>query len=143
MDETAVRVGRALESQDQAVIDHLGFFDLKTAHLSAEVSLIVGRHMVNSQEVCHGGILYALADHALAYAAMSTNRIAPTLSAHIVFHRPAPLGEKLVARATVEAVEGRIVSGEAIITGENGQKIAAVQGVHYRTGRPVVELSEK
>lgn len=135
---SAAEVGRALQKLDQALIEHLRYVDIVARPHEAEVTVVVGPEMVNSQGICHGGVVYALADHALAYAALSTNKEAVTLSAQVIYHRPAPLGAKLTARAKVAVTNGRIVSGEAKIFGENGELIATVQGVHYRTGRKVI-----
>lgn len=135
---TAEEVGAALCQIDRVLIDHLGYVDIVVRLQEAEVSLVVESEMVNSRGICHGGLVYALADHALAYAALSTNQGMVTLSAHVIYHRPAPLGTKLTARAKVVVTNGRVVSGEAHITTEDGELIASVQGVHYRIGEEVI-----
>jgi acyl-CoA thioesterase len=63
--------------------------------------------MVNGHEIGHGGITFALADSAFAFACNSYNRVTVAASAEIRFRRPTRLGDVLVAHAVEREREGR------------------------------------
>lgn len=56
--------------------------------------------MVNGFDVCHGGLLFALADTAFAFACNAYNCKTVAASGNIEFVRPAMLGDMLRAVAT-------------------------------------------
>lgn len=59
----------------------------------------VREDMVNGFDVCHGGLIFALADTAFAFACNAHNRLSVAASANIDFLRPAKLGDELTATA--------------------------------------------
>lgn len=136
------RIVQKLTQLDAAVIEHLGFEEIEITENRATVKLTVKPHMVNSHGYCHGGLIYALADHAFAYASMSSNRSGVTLSAQIVYEQPAKLGETLIAAAEIRPAKGRVVNGYVTVTNTAGEKIASLQGVHYRSNQPIIEENQ-
>lgn len=58
--------------------------------------------MINGFELCHGGIVFALADTAFAFACNAYNRLSVAASAQIEFIRPAAAGDELIAIARQE-----------------------------------------
>ena len=58
--------------------------------------------MVNGFELCHGGLLFALADTAFAFACNAYNRVSVAASAQIEFIRPVASGDELLALAREE-----------------------------------------
>ena len=64
---------------------------------------------LNFNGTCHGGALFALADSAFGLASNSHGPVAAGIDAHVAYHRPARLGERLEARAT-EASRGARVA---------------------------------
>lgn len=67
---------------------------------SATARMSVRDDMVNGFDVCHGGMLFALADSAFAFACNAYDRQSFAASASIEFLRPAMLGDTLCATAT-------------------------------------------
>src|SRR5579883_821412 len=63
----------------------------------AQVSMTVREDMLNGHGVCHGGLLFALADSAFAFACNSHNEATVAAAAAIDFLRPARAGERLTA----------------------------------------------
>lgn len=59
----------------------------------------VREDMVNGFGVCHGGLIFSLADTAFAFACNAHNRVSVAASANIDFLRPAKLGDELTATA--------------------------------------------
>ncbi|HVW68868.1 MAG TPA: hotdog fold thioesterase, partial [Steroidobacteraceae bacterium] len=95
------------------------------------------RHL-NSHRVCHGGIIFALADAAIAYASCSTNRGGVTMAANVSFVRGAQLGDRLSADALLEADGRRTSMAIARVTDQNGKLVALVQGNSLRFETPVL-----
>jgi len=69
---------------------------------AAQASMTVRADMVNGFDVCHGGLIFTLADTAFAFACNAYNRVSVAASGHIEFLRPAKLGDTLVATAGEE-----------------------------------------
>lgn len=117
-------------------------FDLKMEGAGlgwARCSMVVTDAMTNGHKVCHGGVLFCLADNAFAWACNSRNVISFAQSASINFIAPAQIGEKLTAHAREEATEGRTGVYTVTITAANGRTIAVFQGLSRTAGGKVVE----
>ena len=81
--------------------------DLGVRVLAAEpgravVDLVVEDRHLNDRGIAHGGALFSLADVALAVAANPPGQVALVPTATVHFIRPARLGARLRATATVE-----------------------------------------
>lgn len=102
-------------------------------------SMTVREDMLNGHGVCHGGLIFTLADTAFAWACNSRN--VKTLAQHaaVSFLSPARLGERLRAEAREEAAEGRTGVYAVNVTGEGGRCIAAFQGLSRSVGGAVIE----
>jgi acyl-CoA thioesterase len=61
--------------------------------------MTVREDMVNGFDVCHGGLLFTLADTAFAFACNGYDDVAFAAAASIDFLRPARLGDELKATA--------------------------------------------
>lgn len=105
----------------------------------AKCSMVVKENMTNGHKVCHGGVLFSLADNAFAWACNSRNVIAFAQSASINFISPAKIGEKVTAHAREEANEGRTGVYNVTVTAEDGRTIAVFQGLSRTAGGHVVE----
>jgi len=69
---------------------------------TATVRMVVREDMLNGFDVCHGGILFALADTAFAFACNAYENPGLAASASIDFLRPAACGDQLCAMASEE-----------------------------------------
>ncbi|MDE2380093.1 hydroxyphenylacetyl-CoA thioesterase PaaI [Bradyrhizobium sp.] len=65
----------------------------------ATMAMTVRPDMVNGQRVCHGGIIFTLADSAFAFACNSYNERVVAAQGQITFIKPGRLGDRLVATA--------------------------------------------
>jgi phenylacetic acid degradation protein PaaD len=66
--------------------------------------MLVRDDMTNGFDVLHGGVTFALADTAFAFACNAYNKLTFAASANIEFLRPAMLGDELTASAIVQQV---------------------------------------
>jgi len=85
--------------------------------------------MLNGFEAIHGGMIFALADSAFAYACNSENKVTVAQQASIAFLSPAYAGEKLTAVAKREAGEGRSAVYNVVVTGPDDRVVATFQGL--------------
>ncbi len=94
----------------------------------ARLSMRVTGNMVNGQNVCHGGLIFALADSSFGYACNSHNQRALAAGASIEFLAPALLDELLVSECSESAKAGRRGIYDARVTNPKGETIALFRG---------------
>lgn len=104
----------------------------------ARVRLKVRSDTLNGHGILHGGIVFALADTALAYAANSRNQLTLTQQASIVFLSPVKAGETLIAEATEEASAGRSGVYAVNVCTLDGRTVAVLHGLARSTGERIV-----
>ncbi|MEM7799864.1 MAG: hotdog fold thioesterase [Chloroflexota bacterium] len=136
--ELAEQVRQRLCEADRQLIELLGFEVESLEPGRAVVNMLVRPDMANSGGACQGGLIFALADHAFAYACMSGNRAGVTLSANIIYSNPAMVGSRLTATAVVQNEGGRTGSCSVDVSDQNGILIAQFSGVHYKTKLEIV-----
>jgi acyl-CoA thioesterase len=73
----------------------------------ARVRMTVDDWMVNGHDICHGGIVFTLADSAFALACNSGDDAAVAAACDVVFVAPARVGDVLVADASERTRFGR------------------------------------
>lgn len=98
----------------------------------ARVSMNVREDMLNSHRICHGGVIFTLADTSFAYACNSENISTLALSCSINFAQAVPLGERLTAVAEKKIRKKRIGVYDVTVTNENGDTVAVFRGNSYQ-----------
>jgi acyl-CoA thioesterase len=129
-DDEATTTGHSLYADDHAA-QALGLVLDEVGPGRARLSMAVRQDMINGHGICHGGLIFTLADTAFAYACNSRG---PSVAAHctINFLAPARLGERLSAVATEAALEGRSGIYDVAVTNQAGATIALFRGVSRR-----------
>src|SRR5918998_2982969 len=94
----------------------------------ARVAMTLRPDMLNGHGSAHGGMVFALADTAFAYACNGRNETSVAQQASIVFLGPARAGERLVAEAREQAAAGRSGLYYVTVTGPEGRGVAEFQG---------------
>ncbi|MEM9655978.1 MAG: hotdog fold thioesterase, partial [Actinomycetota bacterium] len=94
----------------------------------AVVRMVVGPDMVNGLNVCHGGLIFSLADSAMAFLSNAGNRYAIATNAEIDWVNPGRLGATLTATAEERFARGRLAVADAVVTDETGTTIALFRG---------------
>jgi len=108
----------------------------------SQISFIVKDDMLNGHGSIHGGMLFALADTALAYACNSRNERTVAQQASIAFLSPAMAGEKVTAIAREEARQGRSGVYNVNVTGEDGRMVATFQGLSRTIRGHIIDEDE-
>jgi acyl-CoA thioesterase len=95
---TAKRCAEAMYAKD-AASQALGIHVAIPAAGKAIARMTVREDMVNGFDVCHGGLLFTLADTAFAFACNGYDDLTFAAAASIDFLRPARRGDELCAMA--------------------------------------------
>ena len=69
--------------------------------------MVVRDDMLNGHDLCHGGLIFTLADSAFAFACNARNHVTVAATTEIHFVSPARKGETLLADARERAQAGR------------------------------------
>ena len=104
----------------------------------ARIRMRLRADMLNGHRIAHGGMVFALADTAFAYACNSRNLRTVAAQASIVFLDAAREGELLTAEAREEALAGRSGVYNATVRGEDGRTIATFQGLSRSIGGALI-----
>ena len=88
--------------------------------------------MLNGAKVCHGGLIFTLADTAMAFASNSRNDNMLAINATIEFVAAGKAGETLKAVASEVHRAGRTATFEASVFDSDEQLIAQFLGRTYR-----------
>jgi len=105
-DDLARACAEAMWKEDGAS-KGLGMEILQIKPGEAVLAMTIGPHMVNGQQIAHGGFIFTLADSAFGFACNSHNERAVTAHCNISFIRPARLGDRLIAAAREISRTGR------------------------------------
>lgn len=136
--ETAQRCAAEMWKVDNAS-RLLGIKIEVTAVGASKATMRVREDMVNGFDVCHGGMLFTLADTACAFAGNSYNRVTLTASGKIHFLRSAMLGDVLTAIATEDYRGQRRGFYTVKITNQQDEAVAIFRGRVVSRNEPVVD----
>jgi len=107
----------------------------------ARLTLIVRPDMLNGHAICHGGVIFSLADSAFAIACNSHNQNTVASGCSIDFLVPARAGDELSAEAVERALLGRIGIYDVTVTNSANRTIALFRGRSYRVTGEVIPSS--
>jgi len=99
-----------------------------TAPGSVTARMTVRDDMINGFDVCHGGLVFALADTAFAFACNGYDHVTVAAGASIEFVRPANHGDELTARATEDHRGRRTGHYTVRVVNQSGELVALFRG---------------
>jgi len=102
-----------------------------------QLHFTVRQEMLNGFGTIHGGVLFAAADSAFAFACNSHGKLNVALDASINFVRPAKQGEILSVKAVKLHRGNKTGFYDVMITDSAGELIATFHGTAYDTGRDI------
>jgi acyl-CoA thioesterase len=103
------------------------------------MSMRVRADMLNGHAIAHGGMIFALADTAFAYACNSRNENTVAQHASIAFLAPARVDDVLIAEARETSRSGRSGVYAVSVRGDDGRVIAEFTGLSRTIGGPVID----
>ena len=108
----------------------------------ARIRMALTAAMLNGHGTAHGGMIFALADTAFAYACNSRNLRTVAAQASIVYLEPARDGDVLIAEAEEQALVGRSGVYHVAVRAEDGRPIAEFTGFSRTVGGAVIGKTE-
>jgi acyl-CoA thioesterase len=132
--ELAERVVKGMLEKD-AFSEWLGIEALEIAPRKSALRMTVRKEMVNGFGVAHGGIVYSLADSALAFACNTHGTVTVALENSISYPAPVNVGDVLTAVSNEEATTNRLAFHRIIVKNQNDVVVAVFRGTVYDTKR--------
>jgi acyl-CoA thioesterase len=121
----------------------LGIEIIDVAPGRVTVAMTVRPDMVNGHGTCHGGILFAFADSAFAFACNSRGDAMVAAGASIEFLAPTSSGERVTATATEVTRTARHGIYDVSVTNSSGETVAQFRGrcARLRVSKPSGAMS--
>lgn len=102
----------------------------------ARAELTVEDHHLNGAGVCQGGVMFTLADLAFAAVANSHGILSVGVQNSISYIKSAQLGDRLSAECFEQVNHHKLPYCDVRITNQQGEVLACVTGLAYRTHQP-------
>lgn len=102
------------------------------------LKMTIREEMLNGFDIAHGGIVFSLADSALAFASNTYGKKSVSIEASTNWFQPLKLGDEIIAESKLKAISNKqavfdidISKGEVLV--------ASFRGVVYRTSKEWIE----
>ena len=112
---------------------HFGMWIQELQRGRAVLSMRVRKEMTNGFAITHGGVVFALADTAFAYACNETEAQTVASGAEISFLRPSAAGDVLTASAVRRVRQGRTGIYDVTVTNQRDETDAEFRGRSFTT----------
>ena len=113
----------------------LGVDVLRVAPGQCTLRMTVRAEMLNGFGVAHGGVTYALADSALAFASNTNGRVTVSIENNIGYPVAVHPGNVLTAEAVEVSASRRVAFYSVTVRNEAGVVVAVFRGTVYRTSQ--------
>jgi acyl-CoA thioesterase len=123
----------AMYAQDRAS-QALGMQILEIRPGHARLAMAVREDMVNGHQICHGGLIFTLADSAFAFACNTYDLVTVASSGSIEFLLPARLGDELTAIAEERSRSKRTGVYDVAVRNQRGECVAMFRGRSHEIG---------
>ena len=98
----------------------------------SKLKMRVRPSMTNGHGICHGGVVFSLADSAFAFACNSRNQKTVAAGCIIDFLASPRVGDDLYVEATEESLQGRTGIYDVVVTDQSGKRVALFRGRSHR-----------
>jgi len=127
---------RAMYGQDRAS-QALGMRVLEVRPGYARLAMKVREDMVNGHQLCHGGLIFTLADSAFAFACNTYDLVTVASAATVEFLLSAHLGDELTAIAEERSRWKRTGIYDVAVSNQRGECVALFRGRSHQLGGSV------
>jgi acyl-CoA thioesterase len=127
----------AMFGQDRAS-QALGMRILEVRPGYARLAMAVREDMVNGHKICHGGLIFTLADSAFAFACNTYGAVTVAASGSIEFLQPGRLGDELTAIAEERTRSKRTGVYDVAVHNQRGECVAMFRGRSHEIGGSIV-----
>jgi len=105
--------------------------DVRPKHVTVRAT--VRPEMVNGFGVSHGGIVYSIADSALAFASNTHGKVTVSIENAITYPAAVQIGDVLTAVAKSEAESNRLGYYRVTVRNQKDEIVALFRGTVYKT----------
>lgn len=130
--QLAERVVHGMLEKD-AFSDWCGMKVLEIAPRRSVVQMRVRPEMVNGFGVSHGGIVYSLADSALAFAANTHGRVTVAIENAISYPKAVRVGDVITATCEEESSSNRLGFYRVVVRNQQDDVVSTFRGTVYKT----------
>ncbi|MDC1221528.1 hotdog fold thioesterase [Salibacteraceae bacterium] len=113
----------------------LGIERIQDGAGSSELKMTIRKEMLNGFDIAHGGITYALADSALAFASNGHGRMSVSVETSISHTESLKEGDVITATAEEMSLSNKIGVYHITIRNQDKKVVALFKGTVYRTGK--------
>ncbi|MEZ4909756.1 MAG: hydroxyphenylacetyl-CoA thioesterase PaaI [Saprospiraceae bacterium] len=132
--DIARQIVQSLMYQNDAFSQWLGIEILDVKEGYCALSMTVRKDMTNGFGISHGGIIYAFADSALAFASNSYGEQALSIETQISHVRKVNIGDVLHAVTIEKHKSRRFAIYEVEVKNQGGELVGLFKGTVYKTG---------
>jgi acyl-CoA thioesterase len=126
--QLAERVGEAMFAVDAASKDFLQMELVACEPGRAVMRMRVREPMLNGHKICHGGLIFTLADSTFAFACNSHNKVTVAAGCSIEFLKPAHLDDVLTCEGVEQVLQGRHGIYDMRVRNQRGEVVALFRG---------------
>ena len=134
----ARRVAAAMFASDRASREFMQLELLYCEPGRASMRMAVRAEQLNGHAMCHGGLIFTLADSTFAFACNSRNAVTVAAGCSIEFLKPARLGDVLTCEAIEQNLQGRYGVYDMKVSNQRGEVVALFRGKSSAIGGNVV-----
>ena len=124
----AAQVGATMYASDRASREFLQIELVSCEPGRAVMRMAVRECMLNGHAICHGGLIFTLADSTFAYACNSHNRATVASGCSIEFLKPARLADVLTCDGREQLLQGRHGIYDMTVSNQRGEVVAVFRG---------------
>lgn len=139
-EQIATACSQALHAGDSCA-HTLGIEILSCTPGQSTLRMTVTDAMSNGHGICHGGMIFSLADTAFAHACNSTNHNTVASACSIDFLAAGKLGDQLTAVATERSRAGKTGVYDISITNQDDTLIALFRGKSYQIRGALIDAT--
>ena len=124
----AAQVGETMFAADRASREFMQMELVSCEPGRAVMRMTVREPMLNGHDICHGGLIFTLADSTFAFACNSHNRVTVAAGCSIEFLKPGRLGDVLTCEGVEQVLQGRHGIYDMAVTNQRGEVVAVFRG---------------
>jgi acyl-CoA thioesterase len=136
-DSFARKVAEAMMNKDY-FSQWMGIKILEVSENYSRLQVTLRKEMLNGFSIAHGGITFALADSAFAFACNSDGKITVALDVSISFPKAGKEGDTLIAEAKQIARTNKTALYLIEVKNQNDELIALFKGTCYKTEKKLI-----
>src|SRR5687767_8155839 len=124
----AAKVGETMFAADRASRELMQMELVSCEPGRAVMRMTVREPMLNGHDICHGGLIFTLADSTFAFACNSHNKVTVAAGCSIEFLKPGRLGDVLTCEGVEQVLQGRHGIYDMKVSNQRGEVVAVFRG---------------